>query len=753
MNRFAFLICLFILPWGGFFSIRTEGTGLVKAASGAGGQDESARQLRIYSETLYQGSTEDVRVDAAIGLLLRNDSESRAVLLKALNGTDNPNARVAVCRALIQSRGLGSSVAPAAQFADSLMHILSGSDEGLAKLAAEALLIYRFSEIEKSLTELVKDPQQAPAVRLHGIYVLQLRTEPQALRILIQLLDDSNPDIQRAAETALQEAFGIPVGTNRQVWSAILEQLRQKSPEDIRRERLLRQEMKLREVQEERDRWQRLYLSALDGEYEAQDPAARGKFLLDRLNSDLTALRLWSLQKVPRLTGEADPALRERLLALLGDNDREVRLQTARVLTTMSALNPAEKLLEQYHKETDPKVALALFEALGEACYFAFSPGSSITLPESVHTETLEIALIYLRNEQPATAKVGAEVIRKLLEPNGIDSYEAAVYLTALLERYQQAAAGPQNSTFRGDLLMIMARLAAQGPHKASAGHLFRQAFLEGVGAKESPEVRLAGVTGLIGIDKANALKVCKEQNLTADPSPAIRGVLLDLAAQVGSREDLDWICQQFTKNGSSDSAWQAFRTICQRQGADVYVMWAKRLEEQNVQPDRIRQLWEGAEQKAQAENNASLLENIRTHLLRIYRENNDYLQTLELGKRIRASGGSGLLPAAHPQLLKAALKTQQWGQGETVIREALEKQDLDSSSPLVILVEEFLQSADVSLEQKQLLLKALEKTKMNPNRPEWDKEITSWSQQYITVEPPPEQDKKTPNTQDSASQ
>lgn len=743
MNRLVVLICLFVLPGEGFISMETGGAE-VKAASGADGKDESARQLRIYTETLYQGTTEEVRVDAAIGLLLRNDSESRNVLLKALNGTDNPNARMAVCRALIQSRGLGSSAAPAEQFAEPLMKVLSGTDEGLARLAAEALLIYRFSEIEKPLTGLVKDPQHNLGIRLHGIYVLQLRTEPQALRILIQLLDDSNPEVQRAAETALQEAFGIPVGTNRQVWSAILDQLRQKSPEDIRRERLLRQEMKLREIQEERDRWQRLYLSALDGEYEAQDPATRGKFLLDRLNSDLTALRLWALQKVIRLTGETDPALRERLLTLLDDNDREVRLQTARVLTTMSALNPAEKLLEQYHKETDSKVAAALFEALGEACYFAFSPGSNITLPESIHTETLEIALVYLRSEQPATAKVGAEVIRKLLEPNGIDSYEAAVYLTALLERYQQAAPAAQGSTFQGDLLMIMARLAAQGPHKASAGHLFRQAFLEGLQAKDHPEIRLAGVTGLIGIDKANALKICKEQNLTADPGPAIREVLLDLVAQVGTKEDLDWIGQQFLRNGLSDSAWQAFRTICQRQTTEVHVAWAKQLEEMKAQPDRIRQLWEMAEQKAQVENNGVLLEEIHSQLLRIYRQNSDYLQTLELGKRIRAaSGNSALLQTARPQLLKAALNTQQWGQGEIVIREALEKEDLDSSSPLVIIIEEYLRSVDISTEQKQSLLKVLEKTKMNPDRPKWDQKLTLWIQQYLTMPSPSQQEKE----------
>ena len=189
------------------------------------------------------------------------------------------------------------------------------------------------------------------------------------------------------------------------------------------------------------------------------------------------------------------------------------------------------------------------------------------------------------------------------------------------------------------------------------------------------------------------------------------------------------------------------------RKSADVYVLWAKRLEEQNAQPDRSPQLWEGAELKAQAENNAALLEEVRTQLLRIYGENNDYLQTLELGKRIRTSGSSALLLTAHPQLLKAALKTQQWSQGEIVIREALEKQDLDSSSPLVIMIEEFLQSADVVLEQKQSLLKVLEETKMNPDRPKWDQQIESWSQQYLTALSSSEEENKTSNAQDVVNQ
>ena len=732
LNRIVLLICLFALSGGGCLFERAMGADISSSdASGSAGQDDSARQLRIYSEALYQGSSEEVRVDAAIGLLLRKDAESRSILLKALGGSDNPNAQLAVCRALIQSRGLGSSAAPAEEFAAPLLTILAGRDEGLAKMAAEALLIYRFSEIEAPLTSLVKDPQRESAERLHGIYVLGLRTEPQALRILIQLLDDANPEIQQAAERALQEAFGIPMGTNRQVWSAILEQLRQKSPEDIRRERLLRQEMRLREVQEERDRWQRLYLAALDREYEGLDAAARGGFLLERMSSDLMAIRLWALGKVVRLSAETDPAFRERLLSLLADSEREVRLQTARVLTTMSALNPAEKLLEQYRQETDPRVALALFEALGEACYFAFSPGSSITLPQSIHAETLEIAVVYLRSEQAATAKAGAEVIRKLLELNGIESNEAAVYLTALLDRYQKTSSATGQGSFRGDLLMTMARLASQGPHKTSAGQLFRNVFLVGLEAKDHPEIRLAAVTGLVGLDKPTALKTFRERGLTTDPSPAIRGMIVDLAGQAGGREDLEWISSQL-KNGSADSAWQAFRTICQRQNAELCVEWARRLEDQKAPPERTRQLWEFAEQKAQAENKETLLGEIQTQLMRVYEQNNEFAQILELARRMRAGGNfSGTLMSAGPLLVRAALRTQQWEQGAIAIGEMLKKGDKDSLTVIIGIIDQYMGSADESDEKKKALMEAINKTKDTAEYPEWKQALTRWSGRF----------------------
>lgn len=697
----------------------------------AGAQEDSERQLRVYSEALLQGSTEEVRVDAAIGLLLRQDSAGREILIKALRASDNPPARAAVCRALIRSRGLGPAVVPAELFVEPLIEVLTGADEGVSKLAAEALLIYRFSDIEEPLTSVVKDSRREIKSRLKGIYALQVRTEPQAFRLLIQLLDDANPEIQQAAERSLQESFGIPIGTGRQVWSTILEQLRQKSPEDIRRERLLRQEMRLREVQEERDRWQRLYLGALDNEFEQQPPEVRGKYLLEKLNSDLAAIRLWALQKINRISGGVDASLRERLLALLGDPDGEVRYQTARVLTTMSALNPAEKLLEQHKKETDSRAAMAIFEALGEACYFALSPGSNITLPESMPNEVLELAVNYLKSEQAAAAKLGAEVLRKLLERVKVDSIQATVYLTALIERYRQAAGS--GGTLAGDLLMIMARLSSQGYQRETAGHLFHQVFLEAIQDKKSPEIRLAGVTGLIGIDKNEAFRIFKEQGLATDSSPGIRQMVLDLAGQIGTADDLDWLSGLIgIGNGATDGAWQAFGAILQRQPAEVCVNWAKKGTEKGFLPERARLIWELAEQKASAESNGSLLEECWSNLLELAQAGKDYAQVLEIGKRIQAGKpSSGFLDSVIPILLRAALFGQQKSQAETILKGILAQSDIGSGHPVSGLIEEYLSSPEIKEEEKQSFLEFLKEVVGGSERPEWKAQVEKWVEVY----------------------
>ncbi|MBC8378823.1 MAG: hypothetical protein H8E62_06580 [Planctomycetes bacterium] len=580
---------------------------------------EKPRQLRIFRETLLQGSSEEIRVEAAVELFLRNDAPSRDVLVDILKTADNPQAQAAVSKALVKSRRLGQTVGSQSVYLDPLVQILTTGQSEPAILAAEALLLYDFKDIEKRLDKIIRNAKAEPQGRINVVYALKLRSEPQALRRLIGLLDDTNSDVSSAAESALEEVFGVPVGASRQVWSEILDKLKQKSPEDIRYDRLLLQERRLPQVQAERDRWQKMYMSLLDKQYDGADEAGRSQMTLDMLGTDLEALRIWGLGKVTQYQAADKEALREKLFSLLSDESREVRLQTAKVLNNMSALNPAEKLLENYKLENDPEVALAMFDALGEACFFAFSPGSQIELSSDIKVESMKIAAEYLAQGQTETSRKGAEVIRKILELNNLSGDTTQHYLTLLDERYQKTIG--QNPVLRADLLSVMSHLCGQGMPKTQACKLYEPLFIEAITVGDNPPLRLSAVTGMINVDPVKALKLAKDYQLKDIASPAVRQAVVELAGTTGSAEDLDWLLGMLNLNGQAEQAWQAIKAVCQRQTPSFLIEWLPRLGENGTHAEYELEILELAEKKALTDTASETLIQVRERIIRWYIE------------------------------------------------------------------------------------------------------------------------------------
>ncbi len=691
--------------------------------------DDAARQFRIYREALLQGSTEEVRTDAAVGLLLNRDTASRDLLVSALRLSDNPGAGKAVCRALIKSRAVGTTIGSRDMFLEPLLERLVGSDTESARLAAEALLVFRFGDIDIRLNELSHDTKLDKRVRFNVIYALQIRPEPQALSNLIKLLDEPDTDVARAAEMSLQEAFGIPVGTGRQVWEQILNDLKQKSPDDIRRERLLRQEMKLREVQTERDRWQRLYLGVLDKQFETTEEASRIAMALERLDSELPAIRLWSLEKLERYPTSVQTVMRDKLLTLLNDESRLVRLKTARVLNNMSALNPAEKLLERFRQEKDPEVALAIFEALGEACFFAFSPGSKIELPAEVKLQTLEIAGGYLNADDVETAKKGAEIVRKILELNGLSQDLSVSYLERLVQRYQLSV--QRNSALRADLLGIMARLCERGAQRERAGKMYLPYFVEAIGLGDNPPVRLAAATGLSNLDKVQALRLFKQYNLALEGSPALRLIVIEAAGQAGQVEDLEWLSGLLGSNGQTEPVLPAFRAICQRASGAVSAEWASRLDKGGTQSVFVRELLELAEQKALGEKNEILMSEVRVRLAEWYASHQTPEQLAAYLGKIKTSGGSLVFPdETGARLLEALVFGGYYDAAAEIVNVRLERASLRRDSVVLAKLDEYFQSLQVENEAKRGLLTKLMELKVSPSNSLWSSRIKIWKDQ-----------------------
>ncbi len=681
--------------------------GIVTGLVSPGAEDIDALELRIYKDTLLHGASEQIQAETAIALLLRGDRQSKEILIKAILSKDNVSARRAVCRGLSQSVALGDTIGSRKEFLEPLIGLLIGTDEVDARLSAEALLVYKYRDLRKKLTRLVKSSELDRRIRLNVVYALQLRTDPDAFSDIINLIDDPDGEISQAAEKVLQEAFGIPIGTDKQVWRQILKDLQRKSPNEIRRDRLLKQERRVRSLQAQLDKWRSLYMGSLDNEYESSDESSRGKFLTDKISSEEVEVKLWALDKISHTSGGTvlPEDFRPKLLGLISDVDRSVRLETVKVLSKMSELNPAEQLLAQFKVEEPGEVRLVMLETLGEACYYAFSQGSNITLDVKVKDETLELAKFYMGSDDSQEARVGAEVLRKLLELNGLEKIRVEKYLKLILKRYEKAQLA--NSDLRYDLLSVMARLCSQaGSFEKRAEMIFKKSFVEGLGDVDSAHVREASAIGLSNINKAEAFRMLKEKGLDTDESETVRMYVIELAAKAGKAGDIEWLFEKLGFNGEGEAAYKSIVEILRRQNAGVVENWARKFAAGGRSAEQVTELYEIALRKAKGPKDVTIRSNARRYLLDIYLKDNP-------DKAVQ------------------------------IIADALKESDAAAQEPLLVALKAHLDSKNVEQAAKLTLLESLSNIEAT-DRPGWAAMIEGWKKQYApepepVAEPTPE--------------
>ncbi len=702
------------------------------ADAGVSVEDEAARQLRIYRDALRQGSSDSIRLDAAMGLLVRDDEISRQTLLETLSTPDNPAAQSAVCRALIKGRGVGAVSISKAYFIP-LVDAVKSTDSALARLAADALLMYDYQDAGTALAEIARSGDLEKQPRLNSIYALQIRPEVEAIKDLIGLLNDPDVDIVRAAELALQEAYGLPPGTKIAVWENLLKELDKKSPAQIRLERLVRQEMRLREALLERDQWQKLYLGALDKEYEQTAVLVRSSYLLDKLNSGNVEIRVWALEKLRLSPVESVSNLSEKLLSMLSDENRRVRFMTARVLTTMSALNPAEKLLEQYDRETDPQVALALFEALGEACFFAFSPGSKLDVSAQIKTRTLTLAKFYTAQSDPEMARRGAEVLRKMLELGGLTTGEIKDYLKVIADRYQQEF--QKKGAIRGDLLVIMAKLCGTGFPKNEASKLYKGSFEEALLSDDvNSQIRQAAAMGLVNVDKISALATFKKINLIADSSPAVTQIAAGLVGEIGTPDDIVWLMSLPTANGQTELVEKSILSILKRAELEDVLDWANQIEKMDknaTEKGYVGDILKLAEEKATAIADEKKLIYIQYKVLKWMSDIGDYDQSTiywnKLYKTLKGDWKSPELTKGAEMAVEALLMAKQTGIASRLIIEMAKNGHITSDCMIISRIDSFIRSESVPGTDKLSLLTPLSSFDYPAGAGWWPVRLADW--------------------------
>ncbi|MHC4173022.1 MAG: HEAT repeat domain-containing protein [Planctomycetota bacterium] len=717
-------------------SVSQSSPALPAKANGAPAEAKPDEQLEINRNTLLQGPSEEIRIKAATVMLFGENPLARKFLLDALKQTENNAARMAICKALIQARSSKESVKNKEDFIQPLLGIFATEIAAEAQLAAEATLIFEYDKIGESLEKVVTDGSKPVKTRLNAIHALKLRPDMMATIRLIKLVDDPEKQVAAEAENALR-SLGIPVGENSWIRQKNILELQSKGRDEFQREWIERQEAQMRKMQIESKSWQDRYLSALDKMYNGiSDDTARGEFLDKYLRDTEAVVRLWALEKVRQWrvapgTSKLPPKLEPILVNLISDQDTAVRLKTAKLLSLMGELNSAQRLLAQLETEQNDQVKTELFVALGGACYYAFLPDSPVKIPNEIRTQTLEWAVKYLSGQEPKGAQTGAEVMKKLLEQDGLETEEVDRHLGLLAERYNRETNKP-NGALRGELLSAMAGLCAQGSAcKAKAAKLFKPLF-EAALRDEADFVREAAVAGLIHIDETNALKILRN-DFVNDPSSKVREKLIDLAGKIGGREDLTWLAEKIGSNSESKLAWQAMLKIFDSSDTGVLDNWIDKFTSQSsktkLSDEQKIAFLEMADGKAVSENKSKMLKNVRERLAELYYKIGQYERAADYSGRLyEAAPTTKEKDAILPDLLDAYLRWPNAELAAKLVQNRLLAEDLDPNDVVVRSIDNYLSKPPAGADPNAVLQAVITKIKATRNRPKWAEQKKRWA-------------------------
>jgi len=697
---------------------------------------ELSKQLKIYESTLLEGKSEQIRIVAATEMLFSEDPLAREILLSVLRQSKNSDARMAVCKALIQARPEQKPIRKKDGFIQPLLEILPTRIVAEAELAAEALLLFEYEQISEPLEKTATDPSLPVNARLNAIYALKLQPDKQAVIRLIKLLGDPEGQVADAAEKTLN-SLGITVGQNAEMRKEDISRLQGQDTQVFLQDRVIWLERQMHKSKGELDLWQGRYLSALDEVYSGKkDDAAKGKFLAKHLRSSEVTVRLWALDKVyqDRVSSTPNPqlpaALESILVNSISDRDRDVRLKTAKLLSLMVELNSAKPLLEQLKIEQYDEVRVELFVASARACQYAFSANSGVKVSPEVRKHTLEWAEKYLIEKDSKKAQKGADVIRKLLEQGGLASGEVDRYLGLLQDRYKQEKDGA-DGTLRGELLTAMAGLCAQrSVCKAESAKLFGSLFEQALD-DETDLVREAAVDGLIYVDKTKALKILR--GFISDSNPIVRKKIIELASEVGSQEDLVWLSGKIglTAEGQSEPAWQAMLEIFKGSDAGVLNEWIAKFDSPSTKAklsvEQKLSFLEIAEGKAVRENKLKMLKNIREKLADLYKKTGDFEQAANyLGILQAEAKKAEERDKILAELLDAYLRWPNVEAATKLVDNCLLQKDLEPNNVIVLAIDNYLSEPPAGVDPN-VVLKELTQIDPSRRRPKWLRQVKLW--------------------------
>ncbi len=711
-------------------------------------ETELDEQLELNRHLLLNDANIDMRTKTASVLLSSKNPNARKILIDTLSLTnDNADsaARIAVCRALIQTRTSQDEISSKDDFIQPLLNMLSTEVDEEAQFAADAILIYRYEEVGHLLDELVANPEVPVRTRINAIGALKKFPEKDAIIRLIKLVDDPKEQVAAEAEKALR-ASGFQVGTSSSDRQKIIADFQNKEMVEVFGDLLINKESQIRQLQAELESLQaelessqKFILGLLEKIYRGiNDNTEKGKFLVEYLKDPKPDVKLWALEQVEIEKRSTNPIelpveINPILLNLISNQDRNVRLKTAELLVNMTELNSASELLAQLNVETDEQVKGQLLDTLGWICFYALSQSTSFKVPPEVRMQALEKSEEFLVDDNVQKALIGTRVMKKLLERNGLKPDIIIQKLSSIEQRYQRQIDEPNNS-LRGGLLDAMAGLVANSSAcKAQASKLFEPIFQEAL-TSETAFIRETAVTGLANMNEVMTLKLLRER-FTNDPSPIINKIMIDIANRIGGTEDLNWLWGKISSNSVGQSAWKAMMRIFNDSDTNVLKVWTNKL---TVEQNRLTNtqkiaFFKIAEAKAVIEDKPQIREILADLFLKI----NQYEQAASYFNDLyNAALTSQKKEEILPKLLDSCLRCSNIDILNNLVVEHLSKLEMISPDNIVIRsIDNYMSDVSV-VTDKDEILKTLSGISVSDNI-NWKKYLQQWKNiQGITQEP-----------------
>jgi HEAT repeat protein len=696
-------------------------------------KEDSGGQLKINRWTLFNSTDEQIRIDTATELLKNSDDQARKILIEALASSDNPVAQSSVCKAIGNFRNQPQLIPNRNDFIGPLMNIIKGQNADAAKLAAQGSLIFSFREVKNHLEDIIKNHTLAVTAKKNAIYALQIRPDREIVLLLIDLLSSDDKAVASAAADALQE--WMPIGKDIQQWQRIRREI-ERGRLDIVREKLLTQQDKIRQLNDDVAKWQKRYLASLDNIYQATtDDNARAKFVAENLLFEHSSVRLWAIEKINMWQKSGKPlpidTLQKPLILLVSAPDPAIRLATAKLLGLLTNVNSANALLEQLKVETDTNVKTEILIALGHVCNFALSPGAEVKISPQVRIETLNIASEFFKD---ANSVIAAEVIRNLLMQDGFETSQVKPYFELIAANYRKS----KGEQVRARLLDEMARLCGSDSfYKAIAGEVFKDIFIAAIDDKNE-QIASPAVTGLIKIDQAGVFDLLKKKGFTSHPSSKIRAELITAAGQIGTQQDLDWLGNLTISAGTDEErqrAADAMMNIFQYCKTDVLISWAQQLSSQaKLKKDeflstRARMMLEAAEKKAETEKDTATLLSLRRMLADQYAATSLYgLAAKYYGMLLLATTDPNEKEQLTAKLLDVDLRSGQIESAKQLLANVLLSSDIPGDTAAAkVLNNYFSQNQDVQMAKQMFLSFTSINIAPNNSRPQWSGQLGNW--------------------------